>query len=107
MSPIARSAIKLTQKLRDSAYRTQMLDLVQEAINKPELAHFTVATFKNASHTSPSDPREHATVFLATEEQAKNNKAQAVHIYHDKDYKFTGYSLWQERENREDKTKDT
>jgi len=25
-----------------------MLDLVQEAINKPELAHFTVATFKYA-----------------------------------------------------------
>ena len=46
MSPIARSAVRLTQRIRDSGLRNRTLSLVQEATKQPDLAHFTVATLK-------------------------------------------------------------
>ncbi|KAJ9314128.1 hypothetical protein DTO271D3_5605 [Paecilomyces variotii] len=85
MSPIPRNLVKFTQRIRNSTLRNLTLNLVEEASQKPDLAHFTTALLKNPSHTSHTDPRPHATVLFATEEQLKNNKAQAAHIYHNEE----------------------
>ncbi|GAM44034.1 hypothetical protein TCE0_060f19332 [Talaromyces pinophilus] len=100
MSPIPRSLVKFTQRIRNPALRNLTLSLIEEATQKPDLAHFTIATLKNPSHTSHTDPRPHATVVLATEEQFQNNKGQTVHIYHDAQGRYDGHILYQERENK-------
>ena len=46
MSPIARSAVKFTQKIRDATKRTLTLTMIEEATKSNELAHFTSATLK-------------------------------------------------------------
>jgi hypothetical protein len=38
---------------------------------------------------------------LATEEQAKDDKSQAVHIYHDENGNYTGHTLYEERQNKQ------
>ncbi|OAL43435.1 hypothetical protein IQ07DRAFT_605760 [Pyrenochaeta sp. DS3sAY3a] len=118
MSPIARYLIQITQRIKDATKRNNTLKLMEEATKKPELAHFTTAilillqitadvqklhTFsipKNPSHTSPSDPIPHATALLATDDQAKNNKSQTVHIYHEANHNYTGHILFEEKDNK-------
>ncbi|KAF2449340.1 hypothetical protein P171DRAFT_480429 [Karstenula rhodostoma CBS 690.94] len=100
MSPIAHSAVKFTQRIRNSQLRHLTLNLVHEATKQPDLAHFTVAKLKNPTHTSHTDPERHATVLLATEEQAKTNKSHTVHIYHDENGKYTGHQMYPERSNK-------
>lgn len=46
MSPIPRHAVKLTQRIRNSTLRNLTLNLIEEASQKPDLAHFTIATLK-------------------------------------------------------------
>ncbi|KAI9733991.1 MAG: hypothetical protein M1834_002648 [Cirrosporium novae-zelandiae] len=75
MASIARSGVKFTQRLRDQALRNSTLSLIEEATTKPDLAHFTRAMLKIPAHTSHCNSKEHATVRLATEEQAAANKA--------------------------------
>lgn len=55
---------------------------------------------RNPTHTSHTDSRPHATVLLATEDQANNNKSHTVHIYHDENGNYTGHSLYPERQNK-------
>ncbi|OCL14022.1 hypothetical protein AOQ84DRAFT_276106, partial [Glonium stellatum] len=55
---------------------------------------------RNPSHTSHSDPKPHATALLATEDQAKDDKSQAIHIYHNENENYTGYTLYPERQNK-------
>ncbi|CAI7614268.1 hypothetical protein N7478_001329 [Penicillium angulare] len=100
MSPIPRHAVKLTQRIRNPTLRNLTLSLIEEATQKPDLAHFTIAILKNPSHTSHTDLTPHATALFATEEQFKNNKAQTAHIYHDEQGQYTGHILYQERGNK-------
>ncbi|KAF2875292.1 hypothetical protein BDV95DRAFT_604048 [Massariosphaeria phaeospora] len=100
MSPIARHLVQMTQRIRDTTKRSNTLKLIEEATKKPDLAHFTSAILKNPSHTSHSDPTPHATALLATDDQAKNNKSQAVHIYHDENHNYIGHTLYEERDNK-------
>jgi hypothetical protein len=46
MSPIPRSLVKFTQRIRNPALRNLTLSLIEEATQKPDLAHFTIATLK-------------------------------------------------------------
>lgn len=46
MAPIARQAIKFTQRIRNSALRNLTLNLIVDASKTPELAHFTNAILK-------------------------------------------------------------
>ncbi|KAF2628839.1 hypothetical protein BU25DRAFT_409864 [Macroventuria anomochaeta] len=101
MSPIAHSAVKFTQRIRNSNLRHLTLNLIHEATKQPELAHFTVAKLKNPTHTSHTDSKQHTTVLLATEEQAKTNKSHTVHIYHDEIGNYTGHRIYPERQNKE------
>ncbi|UPX16753.1 uncharacterized protein EKO05_0007139 [Ascochyta rabiei] len=100
MSPIAHSAVKFTQRIRDTVLRHKTLNLIHQATKQPDLAHFTVATLKNPTHTSHTDSRQHATVLLATEEQVKSNKSQTVHIYHDDNGNYAGHRIYVERQNK-------
>ncbi|KAJ5168517.1 uncharacterized protein N7482_004111 [Penicillium canariense] len=76
MSPIPRHAVKLTQRIRSPNLRNLTLSLIEDASQRPDLAHFTIAILKNPSHTSHTDLKPYATALFATEEQFKNNKAQ-------------------------------
>ncbi|EDN07450.1 predicted protein [Histoplasma mississippiense (nom. inval.)] len=100
MSPISRQAVKLTQRIRNPTLRNLTLSLIEDASQKPDLAHFTIAILKNPSHTSHTDLKPYATALFATEEQFKNNKAQTAHIYHDEQGCYTSHVLYQERENK-------
>ncbi|EON65279.1 hypothetical protein W97_04517 [Coniosporium apollinis CBS 100218] len=100
MSPIPRYAVRLTQRIKNSAFRNRTLDLVEEATKQPDLAHFTRAILKNPAHTSHTDPREHATAMLATEEQAARNRAQTIHIYFDPNGRYIGHMLYPERDQK-------
>ncbi|KAF2022233.1 hypothetical protein BU24DRAFT_339780 [Aaosphaeria arxii CBS 175.79] len=57
-------------------------------------------SYRNPSHSSHMDPRPHTTVLLATEEQARNNKSHAVHIYHDQNGNYVGHVVFPERQNK-------
>lgn len=46
MSPIPRHAVKLTQRIRSPTMRNLTLSLIEEATQKPDLAHFTIAILK-------------------------------------------------------------
>lgn len=46
MSPIARSAVRFTQRTKNTELRKKTLALIEEATEKPELAHFTRALLK-------------------------------------------------------------
>jgi len=46
MSPIPRNLVKFTQRIRNPALRNLTLSLIEEATQKPDLAHFTIATLK-------------------------------------------------------------
>jgi hypothetical protein len=46
MSPIPRHAVKLTQRIRNSDLRNLTLSLIEDATQKPDLAHFTIAILK-------------------------------------------------------------
>lgn len=46
MSPIPRNLVKLTQRIRNPTLRNLTLSLIEEATQKPDLAHFTIATLK-------------------------------------------------------------
>ncbi|KAM3414795.1 hypothetical protein BST61_g9944 [Cercospora zeina] len=70
MAPIARSLIKLTQRIKDVSKRNSTLNLVERATYEPDLAHFTNAVLKNPTHTSNSDSTPHVTALLATDDQA-------------------------------------
>ncbi|KAF2702826.1 hypothetical protein K504DRAFT_393781, partial [Pleomassaria siparia CBS 279.74] len=85
--------IQLVPRLTNPNQRNRMLKLVVEATKKPDLAHFTSARLTNTTHANPCDPKPHATMFLATDEQARNNRSQTVHIYHDAEYNYTGHTL--------------
>ncbi|KAJ5683647.1 hypothetical protein N7462_006812 [Penicillium macrosclerotiorum] len=98
MSPIPRHAVKFTQRIRNSILRNRTLTLIETATEKPDLAHFTIATLKNPSHTSHTDLKAHATALLATDEQYNNKKVQPVHIYHDEEGHYTGHVLYAERD---------
>ncbi|PSN59104.1 hypothetical protein BS50DRAFT_605332 [Corynespora cassiicola Philippines] len=103
MSPIARSAVKFTQRIRNSELRNRTLSLIEEATKRPDLAGFTQAVLKNPAHTSHTDTREHVTARLSTAEQANKGVAQTVHIYFDKNGQYDGHQLYQERsEKKED-----
>ncbi|KAH0337999.1 hypothetical protein KCU81_g7809, partial [Aureobasidium melanogenum] len=97
MAPIAKQAIKLTQRLNRGPVRTLSLNLIEEATKKPDLAHFTRAELRSPSHTSKSDPRPHVTASLATEAQAAAGKVQVVHIYHDSN-NYIGHQLYEEQD---------
>ncbi|QSS61108.1 hypothetical protein I7I51_03280 [Histoplasma capsulatum] len=47
MSPISRQAVKLTQRIRNPTLRNLTLSLIEDASQKPDLAHFTIAILKN------------------------------------------------------------
>ncbi|KAA8641519.1 uncharacterized protein ATNIH1004_011655 [Aspergillus tanneri] len=100
MSPIPRNLVKFTQRIKNPVLRNLTLNLIEEASQKPDMAHFTIAILKNPSHTSHTDPRPHTTALFATEEQFKSNKAQTAHIYHDEQGQYVGHTLYQERENK-------
>ncbi|GLB05558.1 hypothetical protein AtubIFM57258_000847 [Aspergillus tubingensis] len=100
MSPIPRHVVKFTQRIRNPAVRNLTLSLIEEATKQPDLAHFTIATLKNPSHTSHTDPRPHATVLFASDDQFKSNKAQTAHIYHDGEGRYDGHRLYEERDNK-------
>ncbi|KAI9701738.1 MAG: hypothetical protein M1820_006366 [Bogoriella megaspora] len=103
MSPIARSMVKFTQRIRNNDLRNQTLKLVEQATQSPELAHFTQAILKNPSHTSNTDSKPHATVRFATEEQNASGKAQTAHLYYDTNGEYSGHTLYPERgEKKED-----
>lgn len=59
---------------------------------------------RNPAHTSASDTREHVTALVQTKDQANKGLAQTVHIYFDKNGKYDGHTLYEERE--EDDSKD-
>lgn len=46
MSTIPRHAVKLTQIIRNPTLRNLTLSLIEEASQKPDLAHFTIAILK-------------------------------------------------------------
>ncbi|KAL2862712.1 uncharacterized protein BJX67DRAFT_292506 [Aspergillus lucknowensis] len=98
MPPIARSAIKLVQRIRNPALRNQTLDLIVDASHQPDLAHFTYAACKNPAHTSHTDLTPHTTALFATEEQYMNRKVQPVHIYHDEQGRYAGHVMYAERD---------
>jgi hypothetical protein len=75
--------------------------LRSEVVNRLVL-HTDLSVFRNPSHTSHTDPRPHVTALLATSEQDAQNKSQVVHIYHDENGKYTGHSLYPERENKKE-----
>ncbi|KAF1819682.1 uncharacterized protein K489DRAFT_324771 [Dissoconium aciculare CBS 342.82] len=118
MSPIARSVIRFTQRIKNSARRNQTLDLIKAATKQPDLAHFTIAMcnikpsislntwlntptlYRNLLYTSYNEPRSYATVLLATQEQADTNKLQVIHIFYDADRKYAGHELFPERTNK-------
>ncbi|KAF1821333.1 uncharacterized protein K489DRAFT_403091 [Dissoconium aciculare CBS 342.82] len=122
MSPITRSVVRFTQRIKNSAVRNQTLALIEVASKQPDLAHFTIAECllvlkpfsitliviqavvtmlfdcsglsRNPTHTSHNEPRPHATVLLATKEQADANRAQAIHIFHDETGNYSGHELF-------------
>lgn len=49
MSPILRSAVKFTQRIRNPEMRKLTLSLIETATKDPELAPFTVACLGSAS----------------------------------------------------------
>ncbi|KAF4463878.1 hypothetical protein FALBO_9291 [Fusarium albosuccineum] len=100
MSPIPRSLVVMTQRIKNHALRNNTLNLVERATHERDLAHFTQAMLKNPTHTSNSDPTPHVTVLLATARQAEANKSQALHIYHDDNWNYTGHMLYEERDNK-------
>ncbi|THC87449.1 hypothetical protein EYZ11_013106 [Aspergillus tanneri] len=89
MSPIPRNLVKFTQRIKNPVLRNLTLNLIEEASQKPDMAHFTIAILK-----------PHTTALFATEEQFKSNKAQTAHIYHDEQGQYVGHTLYQERENK-------
>ncbi|KAK9243962.1 hypothetical protein V1506DRAFT_347311 [Lipomyces tetrasporus] len=104
MSPIPRQLVKFTQRIRNPALRNLTLNLIEEASQKPDLAHFTIVILnlpwkKSITHESYR-PQTHATALFATEEQFKNNKAHTAHIYHDEQGRYAGHTLYPERENK-------
>lgn len=42
----------------------------------------------------------HATALLVTEDQARNNKSQTVHIYRDANHNYTSHTLYEERDDK-------
>ncbi|KAI0102124.1 hypothetical protein GGR51DRAFT_527898, partial [Nemania sp. FL0031] len=98
--PIPRQAVRIAQTLKNPAVREMTMNLVEAASRQPDLAVFTMATLKNTSHTSNSDPRPHVTVLVATEEQARADRCHAVHIYHDGNWNYTGHELFPERNRK-------
>lgn len=60
---------------------------------------------RNPSHTSFSDSKPHATIALATEDQAKKEKCQVAHLYHDNDHNYTGHTLYKEQDYKNKKGK--
>lgn len=57
---------------------------------------------RNPRHTSHPDPKSHATVRLATDDQAKRGVSQTVHIYHDANGAYAGHVLYPERPNKKE-----
>ncbi|KAI0867388.1 hypothetical protein GGS24DRAFT_495373 [Hypoxylon argillaceum] len=100
MSPIPRAAVQFTQRIRNPAVRNRTLNLIEIATMQSDLSHFTGAVLKNPSHTSHTDLKPHATVRLATNEQAARQVSQTVHIYHDEDGNYDGHQLFPERPDK-------
>lgn len=46
MAPIARHAVKFTQRITNGPLRTKTLNLIEEATKRPDLNHFTAALLK-------------------------------------------------------------
>jgi len=56
---------------------------------------------RNAWHTSTSDSTSHFTVTSATDAQAAKRKCHMAHIYYDKNSKYAGHRLYEERDEKE------
>ncbi|KAF2235378.1 hypothetical protein EV356DRAFT_500641 [Viridothelium virens] len=102
MSPIARSMVQFTQRIRNQDVRDKTLKLIEQATQSPELAHFTKAIRRSPSHTSHTDSRPHATVRFATDAQNAAGKAQTAHLYYDDNWNHASHTLYPEREEKKD-----
>ena len=67
MSPIPRHAVKLTQRIRNPTLRNLTLCLIEDASQKPDLAHFTIAILKQATIDTVGSGLQYLTSLTLTE----------------------------------------
>ncbi|PVH93758.1 hypothetical protein DM02DRAFT_540897, partial [Periconia macrospinosa] len=94
--PISRETVDFTQQITNPPLRNRILTLIEVATTKPDVSHFIKATLKNPAHKSNSDPKEHVTVRLATEEEESRGVAQTTYIHFNRNGRYDGHRLFPE-----------